>query len=94
MEEINTPGVDWCKVSNGKCFWQETFFYFSFKDTVDLGDDGAEANNSGTESVCKVGFGGGGVGGHVNRRCGRGGGARQRRRKKKERKISKDYLNI
>lgn len=63
-------------------FGRELFFFF-FKDTVDLGDDSAEANNSGSESV----WGGAvGVGGHVNRRCGRGGGARQRRRKKKKNK--------
>lgn len=97
MEEINTPGVDWCKVSNGKCVWQGTFFFFFFKDTVDLGDDGAEANNSGTESVCKVGFGGWGEGGD-RRSCEQA--LRPRRgcvaktSQKKERKVSKDYVNI
>lgn len=75
-------------------FGRELFFFFFFKDTVDLGDDGAEANNSGTESVCKVGFGGG-VGGHVNRRCGRGRGcAAKTSQKKKKKKKSKDYVNI
>lgn len=30
VEEINTPDVDSHKVSNGKCVWQGTVFFFFF----------------------------------------------------------------